>query len=119
MSSFDDTILKAKEMLDIAAKKTDEFVSVSKQKIKISSLSSDLKTAYAKLGKRCYTELKNNEVDDPEVAAIIEEIKGYIVEIKALKDDVDNIEGKIICNQCGNKVNKDCAFCNFCGAKIN
>ena len=92
MSSFDDTILKAKEMLDIAAKKTDEFVSVSKQKIKISSLSSDLKTAYAKLGKRCYTELKNNEVDDPEVAALIEEIKGYIAEIKALKDEVDNIE---------------------------
>ena len=40
-------------------------------------------------------------------------------EIKALKDEVDNIEGKIICNQCGNKINKDCAFCNFCGAQIN
>lgn len=119
MNSFDDTFLKAKEVFDIATKKTGEFVSVSKQKIKISSLYGKLNTAYAALGKRCFNELKNNEVDDPEVAASIEQIKQYIAEIKALKAEVDNIEGKVTCTQCGHKVNKDSAFCNFCGFKVN
>lgn len=119
MNSFDDTVQKAKEVLDIAAKKTGEFVSVGKQKIKISSLYSKLNKAYTSLGKRCYSELKNNEVDDLEVAALISEIKQYIAEIKNLKEEIDNIEGKIACNKCGHKINKNSAFCNFCGAKID
>lgn len=119
MNSFDDTILKAKEVFDIAAKKTGEFVSVSAQKIKISSLYSKLNSSYSMLGKRCFNELRNNEVDDPEVAALIDEIKGYIAEIKTLKDEVDDIEGKVTCKKCGRKVNKTSAFCNFCGCKIN
>ncbi len=119
MSSFDDTILKAKEVFDIAAKKTGEFVSVSKQKIKISSLYGQLNTAYATLGKRCYNELKNNEVDDPEVAANIEQIKQYIAEIKTLQAEVDEMEGKVPCPECGQRVNKNSAFCNHCGFKVN
>ena len=118
MDTFDKTVQKAKDVFDIAVKKTGEFVNVSKQKISVANLNSKLTKAYAQLGKLQFEALKDADVDNSEVSAAILEIKQIISEIKILLDEIDAAEEKITCPKCGSRVPLKSAFCNKCGERV-
>ena len=118
MDSFDKTVQKAKDVLDIAVNKTGEFVNVSKLKISVANLNNKLEKAYAELGKEQFKALKDANVENPKTVAAIFEIKGIISEIKELLDEIDKVEGKITCPKCGFKAPAKSAFCNKCGERF-
>ena len=60
MGMFEDAVVKAKDVFDVASQKTCEVVSVQKMKICISRANAELKKEYAKLGKLCYESKKLN-----------------------------------------------------------
>ncbi len=118
MDTFEKTVQKAKDVFDIAVKKTGEFVNVSKQKISVANLNSKLTKAYAELGKLQFVALKDTEIDNPEVSSVVLEIKQIISEIKLLLAEIDDVEGKITCPKCGSKAPIKSAFCNKCGERF-
>ena len=116
MDKFEETLQKAKDIFDVAVKKTGDFVSVSKQKISVTGLENKLNNAYAQLGKLQYKTLKDSEIDDPAISSAVCEIKHLISEIKVLLDEIDEAQGKCTCSKCGEKSPAKSAFCNKCGA---
>ena len=118
MDKFEETFQKAKDIFDVAVKKTGNFVSVSKQKISVSGLENKLNSAYAELGKLQYEKLKDAEIEDPALSSAVVEIKNLISEIKTLMDDIDEAEGEITCTKCGEKSPADSAFCHKCGEPL-
>lgn len=118
MDKFEETFQKAKDIFDVAVKKTGDFVSVSKQKISVSGLENKLNNAYAELGKLQYNTLKDAEIEDHALSSAVGEIKNLIGEIKALTDEIDEAEGKITCTKCGEKSPTGSAFCNKCGKPL-
>ena len=115
---FEETFQKAKDIFDVAVKKTGDFVSVSKQKISVSGLENKLNRAYAELGKLQYGTLKDAEIEDTDLASAVGEIKRLTQEIKDLTDEIDEAEGKVTCSKCGEKSPADSAFCNKCGESL-
>ena len=118
MDVFDETVQKAKVVFDSAIKKTGELVLVGKQKISVSSLECKLSKAYAELGKLQFKTLKDSDIEDPEVLAVVLEIKQIISDMKRAIDEMNAIDGKPTCPKCKNRAPKGSEFCNKCGSRI-
>ncbi len=79
---FDDLITSAKNLVDIAGKKTDNVVEVSKLKYQCVQMTSDLRSLYEKLGNAVYTMVKA-DFDNKEL------MDSLIEEIDSLKEKID------------------------------
>lgn len=117
MSEFLDTAIdKAKEVFDVACKKTEKAVTVSKQRFDIASMESKREKAYAKLGKVCFKEMK--DTDNGEMAELIEKIEKMNSDIEAARLQLAQLKNKRICPNCGQTIENISVFCNFCGEKL-
>lgn len=93
MGFLDDAIIKTKEVLDVACKKTDEIVTVEKQKFNIASLKSKREKDFAKLGKIYFEIIKENPEDQSEeVCSLVDDICNKNDEIARLNDEIDKIK---------------------------
>lgn len=118
MDSFDKTVQKAKEVFNTACQKTGEVVNIQKLKIDLAALQSRLTKAYAALGKIEYKKIKDTAVDDIAVKAAVAEIENLLQEGHNLKEEIDKLQGKATCLNCGARVDKGASFCSVCGAKL-
>ncbi len=119
MNSFDQNIIKVKEALSVAYKKTGEVLSVQKQKLALASMCSDLEKLYAELGRLQYKKLNGRDIDDNAINLIISDIRETLKEMKALKEEIDMAEGKRTCPVCGSKAPAKSNFCNACGSSFD
>ena len=94
MGFLDDAINKTKEVLDVACKKTDEVVTVEKQKFNIASLKSKLEKDYADLGRIYYELAKDNTDLDDNTRNLVDAIGEKNEEIARLNADIQNIKNK-------------------------
>ena len=93
MGFLDDAIIKTKEVLDVACKKTDEIVTVEKQKFNIASLKSKREKDFAKLGKMYFEMIKENPKDQSEeVCSLVDDICNKNDEIARLNDEIEKIK---------------------------
>lgn len=118
MGAFDKTIQKAKNVLDIAVNKTSEYVNIGKLRNSVATLNNKLEKAYAELGKIQFEALKDTDIEDAKVSAVVLEIENIKKEIKQLLQEISEVEGKITCPKCGNKAPVNSAFCNKCGERF-
>ena len=119
MGTFDDMMLKAKEMVDIAGKKTEEAVSYSKLKIGLCNATSDLNKAYQRLGAIVY-DMAKNDLQEPElVDRCTEEIDLLRSRCDELREQMACLKNYRICPTCGNKCDPESKFCQTCGSTIN
>lgn len=118
MDVFDKTVQKAKSIFDVAVDKTGEFVNTGKLKISVASLNNKLEKAYAELGKLQFKALKDADIENVDVSAVVVEIKHIRSQIKQLLEEIDAAEGKITCPKCGSKSPAKSAFCNKCGERF-
>ena len=116
MSIFDETVVKAKEVLDIAGKKTNDIIAVQKIKMSIASLKSQLSKMYEALGRLCC----DNGTETPSVnmLELMSEIEERIAEIKSLEKKLAALRGEKICTVCGAKNTSESLYCNKCGSKL-
>ncbi len=117
MSLFDETVVKAKEVLDIASKKTNDMISVQKMKMNLASLNSQLTRMYEALGRLC---CDNGEANTPNanMLEMMTEIDKKIAEIKFIEDKISAVKGDRICSSCGTKNVSEAGFCYRCGTKF-
>ncbi len=119
MDSFDKTVQKAKEVFNTACQKTGEVVNIQKLKIELATLQNRLNKAYASLGEIVYKKIKDSDLEDMAEKVAVVEIKGLFQEVKNLREEIDNLQGKQTCNNCGARVDKDASFCKICGVSLN
>ncbi len=119
MGFFDNALSKTKEVFDVAAKKTDEVVTVEKQKFNISSLKSKREKDYADLGRVYFEMIKNDTSLSDEVRNLVDAITEKSEEIDRLNQDIQNIKNKRICPNCKANIDVNSSYCNNCGEKLN
>lgn len=118
MGLFEDAVVKAKGAFDIAAKKTNEVVSIQKLKIKVSQVNSDMQKDFETLGRLYYDAVKTSDEEITEYKEIIESIDSKIAEIAEIEKEIDAQKNSKTCEKCGNKNPDTAAFCSNCGEKL-
>lgn len=115
---IDTAAQKAMAAFDIAKKKTEEVVAVSKQKIDIATLQSKLDKLYNKLGKAYYASATSDVDSANEIEALLGEIAQKLDEIKTAKEQAADILNKTACPKCNVYNDKKSAFCSGCGTQL-
>ncbi len=113
MAIFDDVVVNAKSAASAVSKKAGELYDLSKLRITLASLRSDLNKQFQALGEAFYNDAPEEE---------LEEIKAGITDVKQNILDVEKIlaasRNTVKCPQCGQKLNKNASFCYTCGAAV-
>lgn len=111
---------KAKEKISKTssdvAKKAKDLTEIAKLNSQISSNESRIKEAYLEIGKYVYENLKDNAPQ--EMAEKMTAIDTAKAEIERLKAEILKVKGSQKCEQCGNEVDLNVAFCPSCGNKM-
>lgn len=116
---FDNEIFdKAKEVFDVACKKTGEVVSAGKQRFDIATMENRLEKAYNALGKVAFKVIEENGTENEELKAAVADISTKIAEIEEAKKELAQIKNKRICPKCSMAIEKTSVFCNYCGEKL-
>lgn len=118
MDFFDDVVNKAKDVFDVAYKKTEEVITTEKQSFDISLLKSKNEKDFAVLGKLYFESVKDAEPVEGAVGEVIERIKSRQQRIAELSAEIQRSKNKDICGSCGAGVQKGSTFCSACGAKM-
>lgn len=118
MDFLDNAVNKAKEAIDIACKKTEEVVTVQKQRFDVATVENKLNKDFEKLGKLYFNTLKDTEPENMEIKALVAEIKEKYAKIKDLRDEINAAKNKRVCPNCAASIEKDSVFCSACGTKL-
>ncbi len=116
---FDNEIFdKAKEVFDVARKKTGDAISAGKQRFDIAAMENRLEKAYNALGKACYKEICEKGIENEEIKAAVADITAKIGEIEEAKKELAQLKSKRICPSCSAAIEKTSVYCNYCGEKL-
>lgn len=118
MDFLDTAVNKAKEVFDVACKKTGEVVATSKQKIDVVTIENKLSKDFEALGKIYFNMIKDEKNENFEVESLVLEIKEKQEKIETLKEEINNAKNKRSCPVCKATIDKNSLYCNICGAKL-
>ena len=118
MDFIDNAVVKAKEVIDVACKKTNQIVNTQKQKIDVTGLENKLNKDYQRLGAIYFEEIKDSEIENCEIRELVDAIKAKKEKINKLKEEIIAAKKKRICASCGAAIDKNSVFCNLCGVKL-
>ncbi len=117
-NTFDEIFDTVRELASKAGKKTTELVDLSKVRLEIASINSDIKRGFEKLGSLTYSAY-NKDCDNSEL------VKHCVAEIDALYQRLEECKGKIDaakkvvrCPECGTANNIIATYCYVCGTKL-
>jgi len=117
MGFFEDVTTKAKEIFEETERVTTDVISIQKQKLDLASLKNKIRKKYELLGELTYV----SAVEGKETA---QESEKVIEEIKALKEEAEELSAKIAIQKgekscsCGASNTKDAKFCKDCGKEF-
>ena len=118
MDFFDNALNKAKEVIDVAYKKTEEVVATEKQRFDIASLNSKIDKDYKALGELYFMLYKNREDVHEEAKPIFADIKEKFLKISELKEEISEAKNKAVCPHCQSYIAKNSVYCSVCGEKL-
>ena len=116
MGFFEEAVVKAKEVYDVAAKKTGEVVGVQKLKFKATQVNSQLSKDFETLGRLYYENAK--ESVDADYSDIMASIESKLEEIDQIQNEINEQKKTKFCSKCGFKNAETASFCNNCGEEL-
>lgn len=119
MGVFEDTVVKAKEVIDITGKKAGEVITVQKLKVNAASISSQMSKDYEAIGRLAYDGIKKGEQNSEAIDAIVREIDEKREQLSNIQAEIAQTKGGAFCAKCGAANAADSAFCAKCGAKLD
>ena len=108
-----------KSAAEVAAKKTEQTVEISKLKFEIAKVKAETDKKYMELGELVYKACKGDSKAQENTTAIIKETDELFRKVKALLRELDETENAVTCKECGKRNGKDSKFCSQCGEKLN
>ncbi len=118
MEFFDDAVVKAKEVINVACKKTNEVVTVQKQKFDVVSLENKRAKDFQLLGEIYYNKIKSETPEDGSIADLVASINEKNEKIDELRTLINNSKNKRVCPKCAAVIDSNSNYCNVCGAKL-
>ncbi len=117
--NLEDTVVKAKEVMDITGQKVSEFVSVQKIRLNIVKVRAQIESDYKLLGKLYYSGVKRDNVDATAIQAIVDEIDLETEKLRELRVELAFAKGNTVCDSCGAVNLGESEFCCKCGKAID
>ena len=118
MATWEDFILKAKDLADAAGRKVNDAADFAAQKMEIAENERGIRLAIEALGGMLYDSRKEKaELNEELVAALIAQVDELTAANERLQAEIDNRRGCKTC-ACGCKNPENSAFCNACGKKL-
>ena len=99
MAIFDDVVVNAKSAAQAVTKKAGELYDLSKLRITLSGLRSDMNKQLLALGEAVY----NNEPEE---------------ELAEVEKILASVRNTVVCPKCGEKLQKNAQYCFMCGTPI-
>lgn len=99
-------------------KKPGEIVELTKINGNINTEEESIKQLYSEIGKHCFTKFEEGLESDEIILELCEKIKVHQENVNFFKEKINVIKKIVICPVCSNKMEKESAFCNKCGMKI-
>ena len=93
-----------------------KFAEKSKLKSEISQLEEEVNSAYISIGKVYFEKLRENP--EPECSNAVDTITKNGARLEQLRNQLNSLEDKIPCANCGASLSKEQKFCDKCGAKV-
>ena len=119
MNKIDELLNKAKAVANAAGKKTGEMVEVSKLKLQVVQLNSDVEKVFKRIGELTYSHFRNNTDTNREIEDAMAEIDKMYQEIESLNIKINSAQQMIKCANCGAANSVDAMFCSRCGKSLN
>ncbi len=118
MATWEDIVLKAKDLADAAGRKVNDAAETTKQKLKIAENERGIRLALEALGGMLYDSRKESiELNEELVAELVAQVDELTAANEQLQAEIDNRCGRKTC-QCGVTNPEGSVFCNACGKKL-
>ena len=118
MGLFEDTVVKAKELLDVTGEKVGEVLDVQKTRYHIAQTKAELSKDFEVLGRLWYSRMTEDNVDEVAVQAIVEEIELLQDHLREYEIELALAKGNCVCDACGATNPADSDFCRKCGKPL-
>lgn len=115
---LDDLILKARDICDTAAKKTNELCEISKYKYECIRINGEIKKLYEQMGSSVYSMVKKKYENPELIASLTEEIDAQLARLREINRLLAGLQRIEICPVCGVKNDAGNRFCAKCGASM-
>lgn len=116
MDIFENIAKKITEAADYTLKEAGKLTDTAKIKFSIASREAAIEDELMKIGKYCYDEHANAELNNAEP------IQAACAEIDRLTKEIHNLNGELavlkkfkVCSECGTKIDREMSYCYKCG----
>lgn len=109
---------KAVSVANVAGKKTEEMVEVSKLKLQEVSVNAELEDCYQKIGSLVYRSKKSGVSNEQEIEQVIAQVDDLLVQLTELQMKRDELKKTKKCPNCGASCTTDSHFCSRCGMAV-
>ena len=118
MATWEDFILKAKDLADAAGRKVNDAADFAAQKMEIAENERGIRLVIEALGSMLYDSRKEKaELNEELVTALIAQVDEFTAANERLQAEIDNRRGYKTC-ACGCKNPEGAVFCNACGKEL-
>ena len=118
MATWEDIVLKARDLADAAGRKVSDAADLTKQKLKIADNERAIRVALEALGGMVYESRKESiEMNEDLTAELVAQVDELTAANEQLQAEIDNRRSCKTC-VCGCKNPENSAFCNACGKKL-
>lgn len=118
MGILDDVVVNAKSAAESVGKTAGRLVDVSKLKISISEVNSEITKRFQALGEYIYENHREDFNGDVEFAGKISELDELATQKESLLKDLMQLQNRTICPNCGKHSPAEFTFCSACGTKL-
>ena len=118
MAPWEDIVLKAKDLADVAGRKVNDAVEITAQKLEIADNERGIRLALEALGGLVYDSRKENtELNEELVLELIAQVEELTAANERLQAEIDHRRGYTTC-ACGCTNAEGSEYCNACGKKL-
>lgn len=119
MSAFGSVMNMVRDAASIATKKTGTAVELSKLKLQMMQLRSQMQSTYERVGILTYEQQKTGTDNYELISVCIKEIDSLLVQINELNAAIATIKDGVKCPNCNTANPIDTPYCKNCGVNLS
>ena len=118
MGTFENTVVKAKQIIDATGAKIGNAIDIQKMNINLTKVKMDISDCYEQLGKLYYDGVKADKLDTEQMDDVIKQIELLNDNVRELEAEIAFAKGEVVCDECQTVNSSDSKFCRNCGREL-